>query len=30
MLPLEEVAKAYEMVEGGRLTNKVVLDITGE
>ncbi|WP_137286621.1 zinc-binding dehydrogenase [Halorussus salinisoli] len=30
VLPLEEVAKAHEMVESGGLTGKVVLDISGE
>ncbi|MFC4552449.1 MULTISPECIES: zinc-binding dehydrogenase [Halorussus] len=30
VLPLEEVAKAHEMVESGGLTGKVVLDVAGE
>lgn len=30
VLPLEEVAKAHEMVEGSGLTGKVVLDVAGD
>jgi NADPH:quinone reductase-like Zn-dependent oxidoreductase len=30
VLPLEDVAKAHEMVESGGLTGKVVIDIAGE